>query len=776
MKSLKLHIMLVVLGQLLAVCIEWGQVAVAAEFEATYAELAPSPLNAATTWYSGAVTRDGKFLYGLGNSHNAYGNNSLWLYEPGTDRHANVFPNTGGKWRWDRDTKKQAIASSGHWAKLDPVADKALFDFFGGSDIKALTNRNNHQAFYVPARDEFWVLAGTTFYQSSPYFGGRFNMKTQRWTNLSTNLAEFSAGLIAGSGEWVAPNAATAVCADLNTVVLFGGMHATGGVCIIEPNPDNPEPYRWASAPKPPIYQPAENVRHNAVCVGDTVYFISGQERVPDVKCCRTPDPAAFWKFHVPSRKWTRLPDGPAGAYFTLLTHDSDAGALLVYGGSASNRLWVYDLAAGQWHDLTGSVSGLPRADMHTGGFVPGFGHIVKGGKRYDANGKDLGYGASAKMLKIVLRRLASEQPPVKPASAPVDPSPGSVQPSSEPTPVDPTPDPEPPAPVEPETSPAPVEPVPTEIAWAKIPLPGKPRSPQGSMKHQRLVEGPKGRVYILGGDWGGDWGNNSGRQEVYSFDPLSDTGDWRLEAPYCGTKEHPVHWHTDEAGVAWDAKRGVFWKIAGTEYGPDDSCLAAGGSFKAKVATFDPATKKWAKPTGFDQTRFGFVTNGVLDPVRDEMVQIIDKAVKRLNLETGQWSTTALPGGAIRFNVIAARVGRSVWWANREQVLESFNLDTGEMTTHEVTPWSPPTSSWEMQIVMPVGDRVLVVRPTSRADTHRHAAFYDPAARRWTTLDPGEGWGNTGMVHSSGRLVLMGGGIDGPAHHNKFVWVGNLP
>jgi hypothetical protein len=78
--------------------------------------------------------------------------------------------------------------------------------------------------------------------------------------------------------------------------------------------------------------------------------------------------------------------------------------------------------------------------------------------------------------------------------------------------------------------------------------------------------------------------------------------------------------------------------------------------------------------------------------------------------------------------------------------------------------------------MVMPYGDQVLVVRPTSDAAAPRHAALYDPATRQWATLDAGEGWGNTGMVHSSGRLVLMGGGINGPAFHNKFVWVGKLP
>lgn len=291
-------------------------------------------------------------------------------------------------------------------------------------------------------------------------------------------------------------------------------------------------------------------------------------------------------------------------------------------------------------------------------------------------------------------------------------------------------------------------------------------------MKHQRIVEGPGGRVYLMGGDWGGDWGENSGRQEVYSFDPLSATGDWRLEAPYCGTVANPVHWHTDEAGAVWDAKRGVFWKVAGTEYGPDDACLAAGKSVKAKVITFDPATGLWTVPPHVKQMRFGYVTNAVLDPDRDEIIQITDTKAFHLNLGTGAWTEYPLWGEVLRFNAIAARVGRTVWWTNRKQMLESYNLDTHKLTQHSVAPWPVPTSGWEMQIVMPYGDKVLVVRPVSRTDTPRHAAVFDPATKAWTALTQGDGWGNTGMMHSSGKLILMGGGIDGPDQHNKQVWV----
>lgn len=821
----------------LALGVTGGHAAAADTFTADYTPLADSPLTGATTWYSGAVTRDGSFVYGIGNSHNAYGDNGVWLYDPATDTHRTLFPNTGEKWKWT-----PGAGESGHWAALDPSRDRALYEFFGGPTVRALTNRNNHQAFYMPARNEFWVLAGTTFYQSSPYFGGRFSLDTNRWAYLSkpwgektvSDLEDFSAGLIAGSGGWVPPNAVTAVCPDIDTVVLFGGMSGRGGMRIIEPNEKGPEPYKWGSAATPPFHHPVENARHNAACVGDTVYFIEGQRRVPGVKCCSTPDPAEFWKFHVGTRTWTKLTSGPPGGYFGVLTHDAAAKALLLYGGSASAKLWAYDLLDGTWHNLTGTASRLPRADMHTGGYVPGFGHVYKGGKRYDATtGASMGYGASAQMMKIALRRVRdsgvpaalSPPPPSPPQAAKASGTPATTAQdrtrsivqrvvekrlsaeapslaSLDKAGVDPAGKKGATAATEPKdaqrvrarppaSSPASVPSTKAAqgavaassaaspisggaIRWTKIPLPGWPNSPERSMKHQRLVEGPGGRVYLLGGDWGGGRERHTGRQEVFSFDPLSSDGDWRQEAPYCGTHEKPVHWHTDEAGVAWDAGRRVFWKVAGTPYGPKDDCLKSGRSVKAKVITFDPTTRAWVVPPGFDQKNLGYVTNGVMDPEKDEMVQITNTHAWHLSLQSGQWSSHVLPGNVMRFNAIAARVDRTVWWLNRNEQLESYGLDTHETSGHGLWPFGRQPG-WATAMTLPHGARVLLVWPTSRSSQPKLAALFDPATKIWTTLDMGAARGNTAMMHSSGRVVLMGG-MAPPEDHNKFVWVGTLP
>lgn len=715
-----------------------------AEFTATYTALPNSPTGLARTWYSGGVYDGRCFVYGLGHSHNTNGSNDLYTFCADTG-HRRLQPSTGNKWVYTLN-----VNHSGHWATLAPT--DPLYAYFGGPDINAVTNRNNHQAFTVPWRNEFWVLAGTTFYQEDGHFAGRYSLTSERWSYVSTlgtpaqpelrgGLTQFSAGLIAGTNPgWVGANASVAVCPAIETIVVFGGMQDTSHkVRMIEPNPAGPEPMRWATTTNLPIGLPSENARHNAACVGDTVYFVTGQVRLPNVKCCTTLNPNPVWKFHVPTRTWTRLPDGPPGGYFPILTYDSDANALLYYGGgtgTGSTAMWAMDLTTETWQNLTNTTT-APRIHHHTGGYLPGFGHVFKGGEIFLADGtKDT--GANARMFKINLTRVE----PVATAT------PTNTPPTS-----------------------APQEAAPTGFTWTQIPLPGYPKSPQGSMKHQRLVEGPGGRVYLVGGDWGGGPHYNTGRQEVYSFDPLSTTGDWRMEAPYCGTLASPTNFHTDEAGVAWDAKRGVFWKLAGTVYGSDTAC-PPGTSVKAKVIQFNPATKQWAKPQGFDQPNIGYVTNGALDA--DQMIQITDTAAWHLNLMTGAWKSYALPGDVKRFSALTTRIGRELWFGNQQQAIESYHLDTHALTNHGRPPW-PTAPGYGTFMTANAGGKLLVVKPTAGPEEPRHAGLYDPATKHWTVLDQGEGWGNTGVLHSSGQLILMGGGINGPAYHNKFVWIGTL-
>ena len=830
---------------ILALALAIAAPAYADTFTAAYTRLADSPSGSQRSWYGGSVTNDGKFVYGLGHSHNTNGDNSIWLFDPSTATSSQIFANTGGTWRWTT-----GVAGSGHW--LDPA-------------LVALSNRNNHQQFYLSRLNQWVVMNGTYWYQEGSLIGGRFDLATKKWVNVSKSWAEFNAGFAVGGNGGMPANAATAVCKDIDTVVFFGGMNGKDTpVKLLKPNTTgSAEPYQWVNLPKPPIYLPAENVRELAACVGDTVYFSTGQQRVEQGAVGEsTPNPGPFWKFHVPTRAWTRLPNGPPGGYFPTLTYDSDANALLYYGGGAigygSTAMWAYDLVAGKWQDLTDTTA-APQVDMMTAGFLPGFGHVIQGGRVHDKWGAEIS-GAARRTHRITLTRVGGQPipEPVPPEPAPA-PAPNPTQPPTVPAPA-PTPAPTPnypscpagcvpapvaqpaPAPIQPApgtvvwvagtnytigqvvlyapngnyykvvnvnsngtngtnptistwywalttvpgTVPAPVppaqtpipEPTPTpagaSISWTKIPLPGPPNSPSNVTKHARIAQAGNGRVYFLGGDWGAPGGENTGHQEVYSFDPLSTTGDWRLEAPYCGTVENPTHWHTDEAGVAWDAKRGVFWKLSGTEYGPEDACFLAGKSVKAKVIQFNPTTKLWTVPAGVSQMRFGYVTNGVLDPINDQMVQITDTKAFHLNLSTGKWTEYPLWGEVKRFTALTTRIGREVWFGNQKQFIESYHLDTHALTNHGFPPWRTP-EGYGTFMTANVGGKLLVIKATAGPLEERHAGLYDPATKKWAVIDQGDGWGNSATALADGRVVLTGGGINGPQDNNKFVWVGRL-
>ena len=197
------------------------------------------------------------------------------------------------------------------------------------------------------------------------------------------------------------------------------------------------------------------------------------------------------------------------------------------------------------------------------------------------------------------------------------------------------------------------------------------------------------------------------------------------------------------------------------------------GGSVKAKVIQFDPATGKWKVPPGFVQKNIGYVTNGVLDPDLDQIVQIVDGTAWHLSLTTGQWTPYPLPGDVMRFNVISARLGRDVWWMNRKEVLEAYNLDTHKLTSHGPWPY-PVQDGWTTVRTFAYGDKILVVWPTSLSGQQEYAALYDPATKTWTKLDQGEARGNAAMLHSTGKLIRMGG-MAPPEDQNKFVWIGTL-
>ena len=195
---------------LLALVLALTAPAQADTFTAAYSELARATGQSfSASWFSGAVTKDNKFIYGMGDSHASFGNNSLWAYDPATNTHANLFPETGYLYRSDKDAAGNPVPKSGRWAKLDPVANKALYTFFGGPDIVAMTNRNNHQAFYMPG---------------FPRYAATFDPATKLWTPLNQGAGWGNGGVLHSSGKLILMGGGINGPADVNKQVWVGTL------------------------------------------------------------------------------------------------------------------------------------------------------------------------------------------------------------------------------------------------------------------------------------------------------------------------------------------------------------------------------------------------------------------------------------------------------------------------------------------------------------------------------------------------------------------------
>ena len=104
-----------------------------------------------------------------------------------------------------------------------------------------------------------------------------------------------------------------------------------------------------------------------------------------------------------------------------------------------------------------------------------------------------------------------------------------------------------------------------------------------------------------------------------------------------------------------------------------------------------------------------------------------------------------------------ASVLNATLWWLNRSEGLESYDLDTHVTTSHGVWPFGAQ-SGWATAMTMIHQGKVLSIWPTSLSTEAKRAALYDPATKQWTKLDMGAGRGNTAMMHSSGKVILMGG------------------
>lgn len=687
-----------------------------------------------------------KALFWGGDSHNPNGDNSLRLYDPVAKRWERLTPNDGPHW------------------------DRSRQVFSNGS--VALTNRDNHLDFYVPARDEFWAFFGNPSGIGAPgslsgHFGGVFSLKQKKWTRVANTAPQFAAGLIKDFEKFnQVYNPAHCWSEALNTGVWFGGAtigSLSGTLGLIEPNPKGPEPYQLVlldfSAPKPLGY-----FRNSAVCVGEYFYMYGGMYQdtkwVESAGSYATANSKELWRLHIPSRKWVRLVDGPAGVYYPSLTHDTRRNQLVLMGGSKGNHLHIYDIARDRWHDKTAEAR-LPYMHLQVAVFSPvSDEHLFRGGLFFDRQGNALPYHTQPALYGVRLEgSLATER-----SNASVGPPPTALNTIPEAKPVDAAMQSSEPS---------------TTGSWRAIKLPASGHGPSGDIKHLRLAVRPStGLIYILGGDYSGPRFMDSGRQELYSYDIIKDV--WALQFPYCAKAGEVSPRHPDQVGWAYDSKRDLFWMMPGYQ-GPENDC----GGVIGKTMTFDPTTRKWAIADISDPPKNEYLHSkfSQYDSVQDQIVMLGNSEARHWHLTTGKGERVGFGGNRDGLSSgYTALVDREIFGIDtRSKKLSRYHLDHKRISD-EPLPFDPGPGE-VTNLVFDSGRRAVVFAKFPSYDIPSDPKFRWWEPELWLYFVDEKRWekrkvaipgvtrprANSMVFHPSGKILFLGGGE--PANPHLYLY-----
>ena len=277
--------------------------------------------------------------------------------------------------------------------------------------------------------------------------------------------------------------------------------------------------------------------------------------------------------------------------------------------------------------------------------------------------------------------------------------------------------------------------------------------------KHIRMAIYPlNGRVYILGGDYNGGQGQNqSGRWELWSFDPETPN-DWRLEYPYFGPAGEVQPAGPDEATFVWDPVRKMFLSGPGN-YGYHAGLVRPGfstGIGQNHICGFDPITKKWTdlgKYTGSTGTEvYGHL-------VGRELIGGFDwDAIWHINADT-------LIGGMVQSGA-AGYVGysqQSAYDGDHTMYFYDYRgrLIKGDTVTKKlelVMNDLPSVSRLFVNMVWNPGEKLLEVWVPQGASGFGQLIAIDPATKQWWVCGS-DARGNM-MLHYPGKGTFLVGGL----------------
>ncbi len=293
------------------------------------------------------------FMPLMGHNHDPSSDNSVRIYDPSTDRW--VY--------WQKDLHKQLTSA----------------EWFAGQSTSppSASGRNNYIGFYLPwegRSGQLWIAApGDTLAGNH----GIYDIAQKQWIHLVPNARKPEFAPITYTNEaaykfingW---NYADVVCEGRRTLVRYGGKHE--GILIVV-RPDGERPGRYlATGYRQQRPGRRNNIRDSAICVNGNVYIFGG------AKNWKGKPLREVWKLDVKTREWSSLPPTPQPVpAMAAVTYDPGRNSAVIVFGGNSKRVGLYNLKSGAYDDLT-DVLNLPIAYNMVGVYVPGAGHLYRGG------------------------------------------------------------------------------------------------------------------------------------------------------------------------------------------------------------------------------------------------------------------------------------------------------------------------------------------------------------------------------------------------------------
>lgn len=293
------------------------------------------------------------FMPLMGHNHVPDSDNSVRVYNPNTDR-----------WTyWQHD-----------------LSDKLTRDeWFAGRSTSppAASGRNNYIGFYLP-----WEGQGGQLWIAAPGGSlagnhGIYDIAEKRWIHLVPNGQKPQFAPITYTNEtayelvegW---NYADVVCEDLRTLVRYGGKNE-GVLVVVRPDEERRGHYLATGYTHQPPGQRSD-IRNSAICVDGNVYIFGG------TKLWKGEALTEVWKLDVESLEWEQTPPTPEPIpALATVTYDPNRHSAVIVFGDGTSRVGLYNLRTGEYDDLT-DVLKLPAANNVTGAYLPGTGHLYRGG------------------------------------------------------------------------------------------------------------------------------------------------------------------------------------------------------------------------------------------------------------------------------------------------------------------------------------------------------------------------------------------------------------